>query len=71
MKKAGIVIFIIGILMTIYTSITYVTKEKVVDIGEIEVTKDEKHTESWSPLIGIGIMVIGGAFFFLSKKKHV
>ena len=37
MKTAGIIIFIVGLLMTLYTGFTYVTKEKVVDLGEIEI----------------------------------
>ena len=41
MKTAGILLLILGLLMTIYTGFTYVTKEKVVDIGELQITKDD------------------------------
>jgi len=69
MKTAGIIIFIVGLLMTLYTGFTYVTKEKVVDLGEIEITKDNQHTVNWQPYVGIGAMVIGGGVLILGKKK--
>ena len=38
MKTAGIILLVVGLLMTLYTGFTYVTKEKVVDIGELEIS---------------------------------
>jgi LPXTG-motif cell wall-anchored protein len=55
--------------MTLYTGFNYVTKEKIVDIGGVELTADKDHTANWSPFIGIGIMVIGGVVFLYGKKK--
>jgi hypothetical protein len=69
MKTAGIIILIIGLLMTLYTGFTYVTKEKVVDLGELEITKDNQHTINWQPYVGIGVMVIGGVILILGRKK--
>jgi uncharacterized membrane protein YidH (DUF202 family) len=71
MKKAGIIIVIIGLLMTVYTGFTFVTKEKVVDLGELQITKDNQHYVNWQPYVGIGIMVIGGAVFILGRKKSL
>ena len=69
MKAAGIIILIVGLLMTLYTGFTYVTKEKVVDLGELEITKDNQHSANWQPYIGIGVMVFGGAVLLLGRKK--
>ncbi len=71
MKTAGIIILVVGLLMTLYTGFTYVTKEKVVDLGELEITKDNQHTVHWQPYVGIGIMVIGGAVLILGRKKSM
>jgi len=68
-KTIGIIILIIGLLMTLYTGFNYVTREKVVDIGSIQITKDKDHTASWSPFIGIGVMVIGGVVYLSGKKN--
>jgi len=55
--------------MTLYSGLTYVTKEKVVDLGEFEITKDNQNTVHWQPYIGIGVTVIGGTFLLLGRKK--
>lgn len=44
MKKAGIIILIIGLALTIFTTVTYFTKEKVVDLGELEITANKRHS---------------------------
>jgi hypothetical protein len=69
MKTAGIIILAVGLLMTLYTGFTYVTKEKVVDIGELEITKDNHHTINWQPYVGIGVMIIGGGILLYGRKK--
>ena len=71
MKTAGITIFIVGLLMTLYTGFTYVTKEKVVDLGELEITQDSQHTVNWQPYVGVGAMAIGGAVLILGRKKQL
>jgi LPXTG-motif cell wall-anchored protein len=68
MKTAGAIIFIAGLLMTLYTGFTYITKEKVVDLGEIKITQDKEHSVNWQPYVGIGVMVVGGALFLIRRK---
>jgi hypothetical protein len=68
-KTAGLIILILGLLMSLYSGVTYVTKEKVVDIGDLELTMDDTHTVNWQPYVGIGIMVIGGSVLILAWKK--
>ncbi|MHB8854710.1 MAG: hypothetical protein ACYC6P_15320 [Ignavibacteriaceae bacterium] len=55
--------------MTLYTGFNYVTREKVIDIGSVQITKEKDHTTSWSPFIGIGVMVIGSVVFLYGKKE--
>jgi LPXTG-motif cell wall-anchored protein len=69
MKKIGIIIIIIGFALTVFTTFTYFTKKKVVDLGKIEITADKPHTINWSPIIGIAVMGIGGVVLWQSKKK--
>ena len=69
MKIAGIILLIVGLLMTVYTGFTYVTKEKVVDLGAIQITRDDDHRVNWQPYTGIGVMVIGGLVLVFSGKK--
>jgi hypothetical protein len=69
MKTTGIVIIVIGLTLTIFTAFTYFTREKVIDIGKVEITADKPHNLSWSPLIGVAIMGIGGLVLLVSNKK--
>jgi len=71
MKTVGIIILIVGLVMTLYTGFTYVTKEKVVDLGNLEITTDNQHSVQWQPYVGIGAMVIGGAILLLGRKKSL
>lgn len=70
MKKASIIIIFIGLALTIFTAVTYFTKEKVVDIGNLEITTSKSHHLNWSPLIGLAVMGLGGVVFWLSSKKQ-
>lgn len=69
MKKVGIVLIILGLVLTIFTAFTFFTKEKVVDIGKVEITRDKPHNLRWSPLIGIAVMGIGVIVYWQSNKK--
>jgi uncharacterized membrane protein len=43
MQKIGFVLVIIGAIMMFYTGFNYVTTEKIVDIGPIEINKQQNH----------------------------
>jgi hypothetical protein len=70
MKIAGIIIILIGLVLTIFTATTFFTKEKIVDIGKIEITRNKPHHFNWSPLVGIAIMGIGGVVLWKSNHKQ-
>ncbi len=68
-KTIGIIIMVIGVVMTLYSGFNYVTREKVLDIGGIEISAEKNHSVSWDSFIGVGIIVIGGVVFLAGKKK--
>lgn len=69
MKKVGAVIFVIGLLATIFAGFNLVTREKVVDIGELEIMANKNHVMDWSPAIGVALMVVGGVVYILGSRK--
>jgi len=69
MKTIGILIIIIGLGLTIFTAGTFFTREKVVDLGKVEITRNKPHNLNWSPLIGIAVIGVGGVVLWQSYKK--
>ncbi len=67
-KTLGIVLIVIGIIMIAYTGFNFVTTEKVVDLGPIEINKEKSHPVQWSPIIGV-VLLVGGAVLIVSDKK--
>lgn len=69
MKIIGIVLIGLGILMMVYTGFNYVTKEKVVDLGPIQINADKNHPVQWSPIVGLVLIVGGIVVVAVDKKK--
>jgi uncharacterized membrane protein YidH (DUF202 family) len=69
MKRAGIVIMIIGILLTVFTAFTFFTKKKVVDLGSVEINANKRHHVSWSPIVGVALICVGGVMTLVSRKE--
>ncbi|MFH0841984.1 MAG: hypothetical protein V1903_05105 [Bacteroidota bacterium] len=69
MKKIGIGITILGLILTIFTAVTFFTRERVAKIGDINIMANKRHHLNWSPLIGIAVMATGGILFLASQKK--
>lgn len=69
MKILGITILLIGLVITLITGFNYVTREKVMDIGDMEVTVNKNHSVAWSPIAGAIVMAIGGGILLFGVKK--
>lgn len=69
MKTFGFVLIGLGIIMMIYTGFNYVSTEKVVDLGPIEINAEKNHPVKWSPIVGIVLIVGGIVVFVIDKKK--
>ncbi len=69
MKTLGIIIIVIGLGLAVFSVVTVFTKEKVVDIGKLEITTDKPHNLNISPLVGIAVIGLGGIIVWLSYKK--
>jgi len=55
----GVILIVIGVIALAYQGITYTTREKVVDIGPIQMTADKTKTIPLPPIVG-GIALLGG-----------
>jgi uncharacterized membrane protein len=66
----GILLVIIGVISLAYQGITYTTHKKAVDIGSVEIYKEEKKTIPLPPILG-GLALVGGiALIALGTRKQ-
>ena len=64
----GIILIVVGIIAFAYQGITYTTREKVVDIGPIQVTADKTKTLPLPPIVG-GIALVGGILLLVMGSR--
>jgi len=68
MRLAGIVLIVVGILALAYQGITYTTHKKVLDIGPIQATKEERNTIPIPPILGV-LALVGGIVILASGRR--
>lgn len=64
----GIILVALGVVAFAYQGITYTTREKVVDLGPIQVTADKTKTFPLPPIVG-GIALVGGIVLLVMGNK--
>jgi len=64
----GIILIVIGVAAFAYQGITYTTREKVVDLGPLQVTAEKTKTLPLPPIVG-GIALVGGIVLLVMGNK--
>ncbi len=64
----AIVLIIVGIAIFAYQGISYTTREKIADIGPVEITADKTTTFPLPPVVG-GIALVGGIVLLIMGNK--
>jgi len=65
----GALLVLFGIGGLIYGSVSYTSKEKVLDIGPIEATAEEKHTLPIPEIASIAALIAGVVMVAVSLKR--
>jgi hypothetical protein len=66
----GIVLIVIGVVVLVYQGITYTTREKVLEVGPVEVRKETQKIIPLPPLVG-GVALAGGIVLVLVGARRV
>ena len=69
MKTIGIILIILGIGVFIFQGIRSTKKEKVLDVGPIEITKQVERSDSWQLYAAGGVAVLAGLILALAGRK--
>ncbi|MCX5822012.1 MAG: DUF3185 domain-containing protein [Deltaproteobacteria bacterium] len=65
----AIILIALGIVAFAYQGITYTTREKVVDLGPIQVTAEKSKTIPLPPIVGAIALVGGIVLLVLGSRK--
>lgn len=64
----AIILIAIGIVALLYQGISYTTREKVVDLGPIQVTAEETKRIPLTPVVG-AVALLGGIVLLIAERK--
>jgi hypothetical protein len=68
MRIVGIVLIVIGVVALAMGGISYIDRDKVLDIGPIEATTETRKTIPLSPLLGVASLV-GGVVLMVAGSR--
>jgi hypothetical protein len=63
------ILIVVGVMAFAYQGFSYTTREKVIDLGPIEMTAEKKNTIPLSPIVG-AIALIGGIALLVEGSKN-
>ncbi len=65
----GIALIILGVLALAYQSITYTTREKVIDLGPLQASVDKKKSIPLPPIVG-AVALAGGVVLVIVGARR-
>lgn len=68
MKVIAVLLIVLGLVALAYGGITMTTRDKIVDLGPVEVTQEEKHRLPLPPVVG-GIAVAAGIIMLVAGAR--
>ncbi len=69
-KRVGIGIFILGLIISVVTTVNMVTRDDVMDIADNEIHRNENTYMVWTPVIGLIVMFIGGGLGLYGARRE-
>jgi uncharacterized membrane protein YidH (DUF202 family) len=69
MKIVGIVLVILGVVGLAYGGMRWTTKEKVVDLGPVQVTHDKTQSLPLPPIVG-GVCLAAGVILLIATGRQ-
>ena len=68
MKVLGMVLVAVGLVALLYGGFQYTNREKVIDAGPIQVSRDKTHSVPISPIAGVVCIVAGAGLMMMTGK---
>jgi drug/metabolite transporter (DMT)-like permease len=68
MKIGGAILILIGVVVLVWGAFGFRTREKVLDLGPIEATREKTHYTPYAPIVG-GILLVGGIVLVVAARR--
>ena len=71
MKVLGIILVVLAMITFAWPAMTFTRREKVLEVGPLQATVQKHETVSFSPLLGMTFLAVGGALILaavITKK---
>jgi len=69
MKILGVILIVLGIIGFAYGGITWTTRDKVIDLGSVEVTRAERQRIPVPPIAGAICTFAGVALILVDRRR--
>ena len=69
MKAVGIVLIVIGLVSLLYGGIHWTKRNKVLDLGSVEITHEKTERVPLPPIVG-GVCLVAGIGLLLSGNRR-
>ena len=66
---AGVVLIVLGLTTLTYQGITYTTREKVIEVGPVQVTAEKEHAIWLPPLLGAVAVGAGVVLVIVGSRR--
>ena len=70
MKVIGIILIVLGIAVFIFQGVRSTRKEKVLDVGPLEISKQVERNDSWQLYAAGGIAVVAGLILVIVSRRR-
>jgi hypothetical protein len=67
-KTLGVILCVLGLIGLAWGGFTYTTREKIVDIGPIQASREKTHNVPLPPVAG-ALALIGGIVLLVAGRK--
>ncbi|HVX67988.1 MAG TPA: hypothetical protein VHA11_15350 [Bryobacteraceae bacterium] len=67
-RTIGLILIVLGVIGLAWGGFTYTTREKVLDVGPIQASREKTHHVPLPPIFG-GVALAGGIVLLLAGRK--
>lgn len=69
-RTLGMILIALGLVGLVWGGFSYTTRDKVADLGPIDISRDKTHSVPLPPIFG-AVALIGGIVLLVSGKKGI